>query len=463
MLCNIYDWDNSKTISMPIEQLISLMTAINVKETFHLETIKCFAIIARTQLARKLSTYGGNGCEKHKGHIICTEPGHCLELGLPKIEIGQNVIQAVKETENLIITFDDKPIKPYYHYRCGGSTENSENVIGSRITYLRKVFCDFCKGIEDEGKDKFYTIEDLERLLNVKIEKPKDVYYNIRGIFENIEIDEQGRVKSIYVGGKAFKGTEVMEKLGLNSTRFNYMPVKFLISCIGTGHGLGLCITGAEEMAKRGMSFRDILNYYYTGIKIENMELPEEDKPLKGKVIVLDPASGEGDIYEGKGINNLREGEINLSIALEIKKLLKEKGAKVYLTRQGKENVHLSDRAHIANSLRPDFVLIIGQSTFQNQSASGTEAYYYREDKDAEKLGKKILEEVCKSLESRNRGLRVADFYMLKEVKCSTLQLNLLYLTNPVDAEKLADLVGRRKAAEAIAHAIIRYYSESQN
>ena len=142
---------------------------------------------------------------------------------------------------------------------------------------------------------------------------------------------------------------------------------------------------------------------------------------------------------------------------------MKEKGAKVYLTRQGKENVHLSDRAHIANSLRPDFVLIIGQSTFQNQSASGTEAYYYREDKDAEKLGKKILEEVCKSLESRNRGLRVADFYMLKEVKCSTLQLNLLYLTNPVDAEKLADLVGRRKAAEAIAHAIIRYYSESQN
>ncbi|NLM43783.1 MAG: N-acetylmuramoyl-L-alanine amidase [Clostridiales bacterium] len=463
MQCNIYDWDSSKTISMPMEQLISLVASINIKETFKLETIKCFAIIARTQLARKLSTYGGIGCEKHKGHIICTEPGHCLELGLPKIEIGENIIKAVRETENLIITFDDKPIKPYYHYRCGGSTENSENVIGSRITYLRKVFCDFCQGVDDEEKDKFYTLEDLERLLNVKIEKPKNVYYNIRGIFENIDIDDQGRIKSLYIGGKAFKGTEIMEKLGLNSTRFNYMPVRFLISCIGTGHGLGLCITGAEEMAKRGMDYRDILNYYYTGIKIEEMELPEQDKPLKGKVIVLDPSSGEGDIYEGKGINNLREGEINLSIALETEKLLKQKGAKVYLTRQGKENVHLSDRAEIANRLHPDFVITIGQSTFQNQSASGTEAYYYREDKEAAKLGNIILEEICKRLESQNRGLRTADFYMLKEVKCSTLQLNLLYMTNPVDADKLANPDKIKEASEAITHAIIRHYSELGN
>ena len=150
------------------------------------------------------------------------------------IEIGENIIKTLRETENLIITFDDKPIN-HIIIIDAASTENSENVIGSRITYLRKVFCDFCQGVDDEEKDKFYTLEDLERLLNVKIEKPKNVYYNIRGIFENIDIDDQGRIKSLYIGGKAFKGTEIMEKLGLNSTRFNYMPVRFLISCIEQG------------------------------------------------------------------------------------------------------------------------------------------------------------------------------------------------------------------------------------
>lgn len=295
MQCNIFDWESSTEYSVPMWELIGRMAAFNIKETSHQEAAKCFAIIARTELARKLHIYGGSGCEKHKGCELCTEPGHCLELGLPKINISERVRAAVRDTGNLIITFDGKPIKPYCHYRCGGATENSENVIGNRITYLRKVFCEYCRTVDDEGKDKFFSLEELERLLNIKIEKPKDVYYDIKGIFENLDIDEQGRIKSLNIGGKFFKGTEIVERLGLNSTRFNYMPVRFLISCIGIGHGLGLCITGAEEMARRGMSYEDILYYYYTGIKLEEMEMPEEDKPLKGKTIALDAASGEDD------------------------------------------------------------------------------------------------------------------------------------------------------------------------
>lgn len=459
MQCNIFDWENSKGLSLPIDELIGRMAAINIKDTFHLETAKCFAIIARTELARRLNIYGGHGCEKHEGHIICTEPGHCLEFGLPKIDISESIAQAVKDTQNLIITFDGKPIKAYYHYRCGGSTENSENVIGSRITYLRKVFCEYCEGFDDEEKDKFFTLEDLERLLNVRIDKPKDIYYNIKGIFENLDIDDQGRIKSLEIGGKLFKGTEIMEKLGLNSTRFNYMPVRFLISCIGTGHGLGLCITGAEEMARRGMDYEKILNYYYTGVTIEQMELPEVNKPLKGKIIVLDPASGEGDIYEAKGPKGIREGEVNLAVAQEMEKLLKETGAKIYLTRRGKDHVHLCDRAEISNRVKPDFFISICQSTFPNQSASGTEAYCYRDDKEAANLGNKILQNVSKELGSRNRGLRIADFYMLKEVKCSTLQINLLYITNPEDESKLADPDMRKKAARAIAQSIIDHFA----
>lgn len=460
MRCNIFDWESSEEHSVPIWELIGRMAAFNIKEISHQEAAKCFAIIARTELARRLNIYGGSGCEKHKGCELCTEPGHCLELGLPKISSSERVRAAVRDTGNLIITFDGKPIKPYYHYRCGGATENSENVIGNRITYLRKVFCEYCRTIDDEGKDKVFSIEELERLLNIKIEKPKDVYYDIKGIFDNLDIDEQGRIKSLNIGGKFFKGTEIVERLGLNSTRFNYMPVRFLISCIGIGHGLGLCITGAEEMARRGMSYEDILYYYYTGIRIEEMEMPEEDKPLKGKVIALDAASGEGDSYEGKGPGGLREGEANLKIVMELEMLLKEAGAKVCLTRTGSKHINLSERAEIANSVKTDFFISICQSAFPNESASGTEAYHYREDKEAAMLGSIILEEISPEMKCRNRGLRTADFYILKEVKCSTLQLNILYITNPQDEKKLADPDMRRKAAEAIARGIIRYYGQ---
>ena len=39
----------------------------------------------------------------------------------------------------------------------------------------------------------------------------------------------------------------------------------------GYGHGVGLSQTGADSMAKTGSNFEQIINHYYTGIKIENI------------------------------------------------------------------------------------------------------------------------------------------------------------------------------------------------
>ena len=37
----------------------------------------------------------------------------------------------------------------------------------------------------------------------------------------------------------------------------------------GIGHGLGFSQYGAEQMAKRGSSYRELLQYYYRDVKIE--------------------------------------------------------------------------------------------------------------------------------------------------------------------------------------------------
>ena len=36
----------------------------------------------------------------------------------------------------------------------------------------------------------------------------------------------------------------------------------------GLGHGYGLSIYGANEMAKEGKTYQEILSYYYSGIEI---------------------------------------------------------------------------------------------------------------------------------------------------------------------------------------------------
>lgn len=441
---------NSKVQSIQekeFEELVAGITSMNLKECHSLEAVKAFSIMVRTELARRLNIYGGSGCSNHPGSDLCDEKGHCIMFDIQEDHIGEIYRQAACSTQGLIITFDGKPIKPFFHYRCGGATENSENVLGSKITYLRRVLCSYCKSVSDENSEKQFAVEELEHILNTKIVKPENMYTSIVGMFEDIDVDDQGRVRNLRIGNKIFKGNELMELLKLNSTRFNYTPVKFLFKSIGMGHGLGLCICGANEMSRLGKNYEEILNYYYTGIKLSAMETAEEGKPLKGRKFVLDAGCGDED---GK--------EENLDIVMNLASLLRNDGASVKLTREGNANVALSDRAALANDGKPDFFISVLQNSFASPGVSGTEVYHFRGDKDSERIAKLIIEEVSAAIDSKNRGVRTAEFYLLRQVRASAIILQLLYITNPQDAAKLADPAVRQKAAKAIHHAILKYY-----
>ena len=454
MLFKVYDCEKMLSYGMELDELTARITSFNTAEGHEVEYLKALAVMARTELARKTFIYNGKGCERHRGCNICTEPGHCLEYGLADTEIPKGVYDAVASTDRIIMLFEGRPIKPFFHYRCGGATENSENVLGNRITYLRRVLCSFCKDNTDNDSDRYFTVTELEELLKTRLKKPEGIYCNIKGMFEDVEVDEQGKISRIKIGTKSFRGIEVRELLKLNSTRFDYIPVKFLIKCIGTGHGLGLCQCGANSMARSGMSYQEILKYYYTGIRFEQMEVPDSERPLKGVRIVLDAAHGGEDCDEGNA---------NLDIVLKLKSLLEGQGAEVYLTRSSDEEMVLSDRAAISNDKRPDLFLSIGQNCFSNPTASGTEIYYYRGDSQGEKLSKLIMENVSGSLGLKNRGVRMADFYLLREIKASSVIIQLLYVSNPQDKELLCNQSFRESAAAAIFKGIGAYYENSRS
>ena len=46
-------------------------------------------------------------------------------------------------------------------------------------------------------------------------------------------------------------------------------PTRFVFNGRGWGHGVGLCQIGAAVMGARGVSYDDILSYYYVGAKLE--------------------------------------------------------------------------------------------------------------------------------------------------------------------------------------------------
>lgn len=103
MLFKVYGYGNDTGYSMELDDLTAVITSCNTAGESEIEYLKAFAVMARTELARKTFIYNGKGCEKHKGYDICTEPGHCLEYGFGNIEISQSVYDAVASTEGVIM------------------------------------------------------------------------------------------------------------------------------------------------------------------------------------------------------------------------------------------------------------------------------------------------------------------------------------------------------------------------
>jgi len=451
---------------MPLEDMVAEILHYSIPEGFDDEAQKAQAVIIRTNIARQLPVYDGRGCCLHPGADIC-DTGHCLGWMRPirqekakgdkKDQNWERIIRAAQSTRGEIIVVRGRPIKAYYHECCGGATENSENITGNRVVYLRKVLCDYCKDSAGWENERDLSLEEIEERLGIRADGFTAIKGSpIEGFIEDIDRDSEGRISSIRIGGKYFKGTDARDLLGLTSTRFGWRPVTLRFISGGKGHGLGLCQYGAAAMAREGNSYRDIINYYFTGVDITTVK-GNGGTPLAGKVFVLDPGHG-GDDGDNTGLGGLKEKDVNLDIALRLEKMIKEAGAKVFLTRREDIKVLLSDRTDMANRIRPHFFISIHQNGFFNPSVSGTEIYHYNGDAEGERMGRCIMDRLARETGALNKGVKTANFFVLREAKASSLQLELFYITNPEEEKRLADGEFRAAVAKAVSNGIISYY-----
>jgi stage II sporulation protein D len=93
---------------------------------------------------------------------------------------------------------------------------------------------------------------------------------DIASIPEVVSEDELGYVEKVKINNETMSGEKFRKTLSLPSACFemkvNSDGVK--ITTIGKGHGVGLSQYGANQMAKEGRNYKDILNYYYQNINI---------------------------------------------------------------------------------------------------------------------------------------------------------------------------------------------------
>jgi stage II sporulation protein D len=81
----------------------------------------------------------------------------------------------------------------------------------------------------------------------------------------------EGRnVKSVTIGGVTVSGARVRSLFGLRSATFDpeVKDGKIVFYVTGYGHGVGMSQYGANELAKEGKTWREIISHYYTGVTI---------------------------------------------------------------------------------------------------------------------------------------------------------------------------------------------------
>ena len=134
--------------------------------------------------------------------------------------------------------------------------------------------------VETAGEEGYTQYNSEMELSNDEIlEKLKVNYADIQIDFNNVEdikileYTSSGRVKTIKFGNHEISGTEARSIFGLRSTNFELSKesgkVKFIVK--GYGHGVGMSQTGADSMAKSGSSAEEIINHFYVGVEIKDV------------------------------------------------------------------------------------------------------------------------------------------------------------------------------------------------
>lgn len=177
----------------------------------------------------------------------------------------------VEETDDLIVTYKDEPIQLVYHLQSAGETQNALDIWGVDVPYLENIESIGDQKASDLINQKTYNVEEIVRKVNQHFKTQVLEAYNIETQIQIIERTQAGYVKSIQVGNQLMLGDDFRKIAGLLSNCFSlqYKRDEIIVTTKGIGHGVGLSQYGANEMAKEGKNYEEILKHYFPQTTIE--------------------------------------------------------------------------------------------------------------------------------------------------------------------------------------------------
>ena len=282
--------ESNEIIELDLEEYIMGVLIGEMPVSYDIEALKAQAVVARTYTLNKIL----NSQSAHDNADMCDDISHCQayktrEYALEcwddneENEKWNKIKQAVLDTRNEVITYNEELINAFFHANSGGKTEDISNIWGhENIPYLKSV-----RSYEDDFRieEIEYSYREIDEIMRLKYSNYIEITNNLQLDWNNqtslsgdvkeyikiLEENSSGRVSKLQVSNIILEGTEARNLFGLRSALFeiNINREHVVFKTNGYGHGIGLSQDGANVMAQNGIKYKDIIKHYYTGVEIE--------------------------------------------------------------------------------------------------------------------------------------------------------------------------------------------------
>ncbi|WP_307892655.1 N-acetylmuramoyl-L-alanine amidase [Bacillus swezeyi] len=242
---------------------------------------------------------------------------------------------------------------------------------------------------------------------------------------------------------------------------FRY-PDAVIGAALAAKQNKAIILTNGENLSKEPRTFIGDKNIKYFSImggtpSVASKVANQLKNPAVGKTIFIDP--GHGDQDPGAIGNGLKEKDVNLDIAKRLNSKLYSAGALPVMSRSNDTFYSLEERVKRGANAKADLFISIHANSY-TPSSNGTETYYDKnyQSANSKRLAEEIQPRVVSAFGTRNRGVKTAGFYVIKNSKMPSVLIETAFITNSSDASKLKSATLKDRAAKGINDAVSVYY-----